>query len=344
MLPNCQRSDKMVKNIDYYNLDDPKSFGGVKDFSREWLSSQLSYTLHKPIQKRFPTRKYKVSGVNDLWQMDLMEMIPYARVNRGYRYILTCIDVFSRFAQAIPVKRKNGADMHTAIIKLLKEKVPAHVQTDSGKEFYNKIVQNLFKINKITHYTVHSQYKAAVVERFNRTLREKLNRYFTHTGSKVWWNVLHRIINTYNQTNHRGIGGMKPIEVKNYLNFWEEHHTVKSPSEKRSIKINDFVRISRITQSPFKKNFDQNWSEEVFRVVKIDLTDTPTMYSIEDLRGEKIDGKFYKEELQRISMPDIFRIERIIKSKGRGKYKQYYVKWHGYSDKYNSWISSNQLR
>ena len=332
------------ENSLYYNLDDPKGFGGAKDFDKNWLEAQPTYTLHKPFRKRFPTRKYKVSGVNELWQMDLMEMIPYASVNKGNRYILTCIDVFSRFARAVPVKRKNGIVMRDAIWNLIKDVKPIHVQTDAGKEFYNVHVQKLFQDNNINHYTVFSQYKAAIVERFNRTLREKLTRYFTYTNKKVWVHVLGRIIKTYNKTPHRGIGGRKPEDISNTYEFWHNNYkTTPSFQKGTSIKINDYVRISRISQSPFKKNFDQNWSEEVFHVIAIDRKERPTMFILEDLKGETLKGKFYKQELQRVTKPDIFRIEKIIKTKGSGKYKQHYVKWHGYPEKFNSWIYASHI-
>ena len=92
----------------YYNPSDPAAFAGASKLKKKfpkvdvssWLAAQPTYTLHKPMLRRFPTRKYRTSGPNHLWQMDLMEMIPYARVNKGYRYILTCIDVFTRFARA----------------------------------------------------------------------------------------------------------------------------------------------------------------------------------------------------------------------------------------------------
>ena len=344
MAPKKEKK-KTLKNDQYYDLDDPSGFGGAKDFDKKWLSAQPTYTLHKPMRKRFPTRKYKTSGVNDLWQMDLMEMIPYAGVNKGYRYILTCIDIFSRYARALPVKRKNGVDMRDVIAKMIKNEKPIHIQTDSGKEFYNHHVQKLFQDNSINHYTVFSQYKAAIVERFNRTLREKLTHYFTYTRKKIWWNVLQRIIKTYNMSPHRGIGGKKPEEVVNTYSFWKVNNEKGAQTRVNSaIKLHDYVRISRISQNPFKKNFDQNWSEEVFRVTGIDRKEHPIMYILADLNGNAVKGKFYKQELQVVAMPEVFRIEQIIRSKGRGKHKQYYVKWYGYPKEYNTWIYASQLQ
>ena len=178
----------------YYDPTQVESFVGKSRlhdrFPRKevdaWVPTQLAYSLHKPIRKKFPTRAYRTAGLNDTWQMDMMEMIPYARINKGYKYILVCIDVFSRFVRAQPCKSKSGDEVAAAILKMIKDKPPRRIQTDRGKEFYNSQVRtrvlNKFKIHL---YSVNSQFKAAIVERFNRTLREKLNRYFTHSGAKV---------------------------------------------------------------------------------------------------------------------------------------------------------------
>ena len=114
----------------------------------------------------------------------------------------------------------------------------------------------------------------------------------------------------------------------------------------KALKLLDYVRISLISMArlQFNRNFDQNWSDEVFRIVGIDTKASPTMYIIEDENGTVVDGKFYKAELQgTCDKPEVYRIEKIIRTKGKGVYKQYLVKWHGYSNEYNSWIRANQL-
>ncbi len=103
----------------------------------------------------------------------------------------------------------------------------------------------------------------------------------------------------------------------------------------------DYVRISRIANGPFIKNFDQNWTEEVFRIIGIDETSKPSMYIIEDHANNVIVGKFYHEELQVVTKPDVYRIEKVITTRGVGKHKQYLVKWYGYGSEHNSWISKN---
>lgn len=344
----------------YYDPNDEGALGGVKRFNEQlklkneksaktWLQTQPAYSLHKPIRKKFPTRSYQTSGLNDLWQMDLMEMIPYARINKGYKYILNCIDVFSRYVRAYPLKSKNGEEVSMAIKTMLKNAKPRYIQTDLGKEFYNKHVKNVFDKFKIKHYTVNSQFKAAHVERFNRTLREKLSRWFTHNGNKIWYQVLQQLVDTYNKSKHRGIFHMRPIDItnKNEHELWERQQptTTTTTQSRDTIPLLQYVRISRITNSPFIKNFDQNWSEEVFQVVGVDTKSQPIMYILRDMKNNVISGKFYKEELQDIgtSPPNVFRIEKILRSKGKGAYKQYFVKWHGYDSSQNSWVSASSI-
>ena len=346
----------------YYDPSQPEGYAGAarlkKKFPKanvtKWLATQPTYTLHKPMKRKFTTRMYKTSGANDLWQMDLMEMIPYARINAGNRYILTCIDVFSRFARAEAVKTKDAVTVCAAIRKMLtKTTSPRHVQTDLGKEFYNKTVQALFRKHKINHYTVESQFKAAVVERFNRTLRERLNRFFTHQRNKKWVMVLPKIIHAYNHASHRSLTGKCPVDLyindQNNLNDWLDQQKDTNVRKRRQtiFPVGALVRISRIsTTSPFRKNFDQNWSEEIFRIASVDTVNKPVMYILKDIAtDENIQGKFYHEELQDVgdTLPNVYRIEQIIRTKGKGEHKQYLVKWYGFNDSSNLWITKDQL-
>ena len=347
----------------YYDPSQVEAFGGKarlhKRFSRnqvdEWLPTQLAYSLHKPIRKSFPTRAYRVAGIDDTWQMDMLEMIPYAKVNKGYKYILVCIDVFSRFVRALPCKTKIGDEVATTMLKMIKTAQPKRLQTDRGKEFYNTQVRTrVLEKYGIHLYTVNSQFKAAIVERFNRTLREKLNRYFTHTGRKVWHDVLSQFVDAYNKSKHRGIFGMRPIDVTSETEsqLWSLKNTKslsainEKTKKEKPLNLLDYVRISLIsmTRLLFNRNFDQNWSDEVFRIVGVDTKSYPTMYIIEDENGNVVDGKFYKAELQLINVkPEMYRIEKVLRTKGKGAYKQYFVKWHGYSKEHNSWIKASQL-
>ena len=217
----------------YYNTQYPSSFSGVVRLARaagtsrleivECLRSQRPYTLHKPVRKRYNTRAYKTASIDQQWQGDLVEMIPYAGVNDGNRYILTLIDLFSRYAWAEPLKSKTGEEVAAAFRRVFaQERQPQRLQTDDGREFDNRIVQHLLNIENIRFFTVKSQFKAALVERFNRTIKTKMWRYFTQTGSYRWIDVLPHLLTAYNTSVHSAIG-IAPMNVtaENEHGLWE---------------------------------------------------------------------------------------------------------------------------
>lgn len=346
-----QRQVHLLEN-DHYSLRQPEGFSGCTKLAnkypgkltKEWLSNQPTYSLHKPVRHNFPTRAYRCNGLDDIWQMDLLEMIPYSRVNKGFKYILTVIDIFSKYAFAIPLLNKSGSELAKALKKLLADRRPRKIQSDQGKEFYNKFVSQMLQEKSIQHYSVFTKNKCALVERFNRTLRSKLNRYFTYSGKKVWYDKLQDIVNTYNNTPHSSLFKNTPVSINrfNEMDIWlKMYGSAVSGSKKILLQIGKYCRISR-EKGQLKKNFSQTWSDEVFVIVGIDTKQAPAMYILQDLHGETIRGKFYKEELQIIAnKPNVYRIEKIIKSKGNGASKKYYVKWYGSSEK--SWVSASNM-
>jgi transposase InsO family protein len=130
-----------------------------------------------------------------------------ASSNDGNSYILTCINVFSRYAFAVPVKDKRGSTVAAAFEKIFSERVPDMLQTDRGTEFYNVQVQELFKKNGVRHYSsLNDGIKAALVGRFNRTLKSRLFRYNTRSHTRRWIDVIDDVVNSYNRSHHRSIG------------------------------------------------------------------------------------------------------------------------------------------
>jgi transposase InsO family protein len=137
----------------YYEASMPGSYGGVRALARysgspvsvagRWLEKQDPYTLHKPMVKRFLRRKTFAKTINDVFQADLADMRNLAPFNDGYSYILTCIDVFSRYAFAVPVKDKRGLTVSAAFGKIFADRTPNMLQTDRGLEFLNAQVQEV---------------------------------------------------------------------------------------------------------------------------------------------------------------------------------------------------------
>ena len=169
-------------------------------------------------------------------------------------------------------------------------------------------------------------------------------KYFTHKSTTRYVDVLDDLLHSYNRTRHRTIG-CAPIEVtKENESTIRERIYGKEVSSKSSakFKVGDKVRISK-TRRAFDKGYLPNWTEEVFTIT--DVIDTkPRTYKLEDYGQEKIEGSFYEKEIQRVVKTDnVFKIEKILFTRKRRGVKEYFVKWKGYPEKFNSWIDESDL-
>ena len=260
----------------------------------EFLKSQDAYTLHKRTRKpKF--RRTLVFKPRDLWQIDLLDMQKYSKENDGYRYICVIIDCFSRYVWVKPLKNKTGKTTVKALALLLMNERPKLIQADQGTEFFNRDVKRMLEAFGPKLYHTYTDKKAAIVERVQRTLRGRLGRLFTKRGNFKWIDKIDDIVTAYNNTHHSSIK-MKPADV-------DEEHIANIffnslPNLKKTIKFSngDRVRIL-IKKNQFAKEFEKSWSEEIFKIKRIQNTN-PITYLIEDLDGEDIIGGFYTEELQ----------------------------------------------
>ena len=309
--------EDVLKEI-YYNVKNPNSYSGayklykaakqqkknitlkqVKDF----LAAQDTYTLHKQFKGRKRHRKTLAFYTNDLHQADLIDISSLSKYNRNYKFLLVVIDVFSRQAQVIPIKNKTGSEIKRALEEVHKKAVPDNFQSDKGLEFRNKIVQDYLKSKHINFYSSHSDMKAAVCERFNRTLKEKMWKYFTKTGSLNYTRVLQHIVDAYNNSKHRSIG-VAPNEVtkKNESKIWNYQYgsELTSKNQKFNFAVGDFVRLIHL-DNPFTKKYLPRFTKEIF-VVKEQLKTTPVTYRVMDRNGETIEGGFYENELVKVKL------------------------------------------
>ena len=200
----------MGERLDYYDPKKEASFAGAHRFpktTQQWLQSQDTYTLHKPVRKNFKRRKTIVPGANFQMQADLIDFSLLKSYNDHYKYILVVIDVFSKKAFTAYLKTKSSSDMIQAFEQLMPEIGKFQkLQTDMGREFLNRPFQTWLKQHHVEHfYTQNFDTKASIAERFIRTLKEKLWRYFTYTNSRRYVEVLPALVESYNNTYHRSI-------------------------------------------------------------------------------------------------------------------------------------------
>ena len=220
-----------------------------------------------------------------------------SRKNKGIKYLLCAIDLYSKYAFVIPLKDKKGISTVNAFDKIIKQsnRKPNKIWVDQGGEFYNNVFKRWLSKNNIIMYSMYNEGKSVVAERFIRTLKNKLYKHMTATGKNVYYDVLDDVVNKYNNTKHNTIE-MKPIDVKNNKRDYIDEHNEK---DSRFI-VGDRVRISKF-KNIFAKGHTPNWSKEIFTIDKINDT-VPYTYSLKDLNDEEIIGSFYDRELQKTKL------------------------------------------
>ena len=264
-------------------------------------SSILADELHKPAIKNFEKRKIYSQFKDNIWGVDLADMQSLSRKNKGIKYLLCVIDLYSKYAFVIPLKDKKGTRIVNGFNKIIKQsnRKPNKIWVDQGGEFYNNVFKKWLSDNDIIMYSTYNEGKSVVAERFIKTLKNKLYKHMTATGKNVYYDVLDDVVNKYNNTKHSTIK-MKPKDVGNNNNnnkrvYFDEHNEKDS-----RFKVGDRVRISKF-KNVFAKGYTPNWSKEIFIVDKVNDT-VPYTYNLKDLNDEEIIGSFYDRELQKTKL------------------------------------------
>jgi len=218
---------------------------------------------------------------------------------------------------------------------------PINLQTDEGSEFMSRTFATLMKKYSVNHYQVYSNVKASICERVNRTIKEKLYRRFSLQGNYVWHNIIQPVVDEYNATKHSKTK-LAPKDVTKD----DERHLLETvynyPTKivkKCKFKVGDYVRLSKY-RGPFVKGYLARWGTEQFRIVERNKQ-YPEKYKVEDKKGERILGSFYKEELQRIKHPNCFIVEKVLRRDKRKK--KVLVKYLGLDASHNEWISPRDI-
>ena len=216
-----------------------------------------------------------------------------SKKNKGIKYLLCAIDLYSKYAFVVPLKDKKGISIVNAFDKIIKQSNRrAKGTSDQGSEFYNNNFKKWLSDNNIIMYSTYNESKSVVAERFIEILENKLYKHMTATGKNVYYDVLDNVVNEYNNTKHSTIK-MKPIDVGDNKRVYIDEHNEKDSR----FKVGDRVKISKF-KNIFAKGYTPNWSKEIFIIDKINDT-VPYTYNIKDLNGEEIIGSFYGRELQK---------------------------------------------
>lgn len=312
--------DEALSRI-YYKLSESASLSGYKRLLNEvkkkhllisnsdvkkWLQKQEVYTLHKQRRLKFPRLKYNSMNIDDVWSIDLMDMQNVSRFNNKQRYILAVIDNFSKYAWCVPMKDKKSDTVLKSFEKIFKntQRRPLNILSDQGKEFVSRQFKSFLQKHAVNFYTANDPAtKASICERFIRSIKSIMYKYFTLKNTNKYVDVLDELVNIYNSRKHRSIGcAPKEVNENNVLSVWQFMNRNRDEKifneETPKFRIGAFVRISNPKHS-FEKGYTKKWSNEIFSVAKV-IRRYPHTYRISSLDGDEINSLFYEDELQEV--------------------------------------------
>lgn len=295
--------------------------------------------VHKPRKKQHDRRSVISYYPKQIFSMDLVDLTKYSKFNDEYKWMLNCIDVYSRYAMSVPLKSKNAKDVVKGMNDIfLKMGTPKLLWTDEGKEFYNRLASSLLKKLKIKLYSTKSELKAVIVERFNRTILSLLFKEMSKQKTREWTSLFKPLVEEYNTSSHSGIENLRPIDVFT----GEERYEIDAPfnREKSKFKVGDMVRIP-YQRGKFDKSYYPNWTWDVFKVVKVQDTE-PYTYELMDGENNKLNRKYYSFEMLKTKQPfGVYLIDKVLKTRKKNGVKEALVQWVGYDDP--TWILESDI-
>ena len=215
--------------------------------------------------------------------------------------------MFSKVGYAQPLHNKEGRSITNAFKTILSTndgKKPLSIPSEKGKEFHNKHLQVWADDEGIKLFTSEDDQMSQIVERWNRTLKNRMYRLFEHKGKPIWITFLQDLVHSYNNTYHTAIK-MSPAQVNRenegmvFFQLYTPPTVLCARGSSAGLNVGDYVRLLNLS-SEFKKGYAHQWTNEVYRIRMRNLTGAFTLYKVDDLHGEDIEGCFYRSELQQI--------------------------------------------
>ena len=281
--------------------------------------------------------------------MDLFHVDRLKAENNGINYILTGIDVFTRFGFCEPVINKSAPEV-TKKLELIFNRMgvlPKNMCSDEGKEFKNWYTINFLKKHKINNVYAKTDPKAACVERLQLSFQLLIYKYLVEKETYRYIDVLQQLMKNYNETKHSFLDNLTPASAedpKNWDKVASSHSKHLSRIRIKKIvpryKIGDIVRVS-LKKSPFKRAYDISHSHQRYIIHKIDQKQIVPFYILKNERGEELAGKFHGNQLVKIDLK-LYR-SRPIKTMKTKKGKKYLMRFDGYDEDYDLWMPSDQF-
>jgi hypothetical protein len=321
---------------------------------------QHANEVHKPVKKRFRTRMVFADYTDELWSCDLSDVPSYTREAKGYRYYLVCVDVFTRYLFAEAMKGKTDKDCVKAFDAITQDEKrwPRIIWFDREGGVRSDLFTDWRKKQNppIAIRWAEGPHKSAIAERMVRTIKNWMMKQLTEENHHNWPTILQDLVLRYNNKVHPKLGmtpqqafdnPVKTAQVWDKLKRAELKDTKPEPyrpfsKRKPTFKVGDKVRIAR-DKGVFGKESDKSWSEEIYTITQVDDSIVPKLYTLKDYRDEPVSGKFYAEQIQKAKYPDVYLIDKVIKSRTVDGRKEHFVSFIGHSERFNRWMPASSI-
>ena len=244
---------------------------------------------------------------DEQWQADLIEYRDLQYQNRGNKYILLVIDVFSKVIYAEAIKQKTGDLTAEAMDRILQNaQPPVMLVTDGGKEFFNSHFDKVMISHNIHHFRqpTRTKWKTAVAERANRTIKTRINRWMQQTKKKNWVSIYKQIVENYNKTPHSA-HKLAPLDVTNENRklVYKRLYPLSRITVECRLKVGDKVRRLR-EKEKYEKGYTQTWSDEIYTISAVRQRNAVCWYKLEDSTGKELTGIYYYYTLNLVARND----------------------------------------
>ena len=284
---------------------------------------------------------------------DLADVSNLAKHNDGVKFLLVCIDAFSRYLWVVPLMSKNNKQIMLGL-KLIFEKgrVPEKLRSDKGKEFTGRETERYLKKEAgVEHFVSSSDSKACFAERVIRTLKNLMYRYFQRNQTYRYLEVLQSLVQNYNRRPHSSLpDNLSPsaITSKNEALIWKRMYVdTATAAGKRKFKfqVGDLVRLTHL-KHVFQRDFQEKWTQEIFIVTSRNIREGVPVYTVQDWAKEPVEGAWYESELQKVRKDKdvLWKVEKILRRRTRQGQKEVLIKWIGWPDKFISWEPETSLQ
>ena len=346
-------------NSEYFS-DKPHSFGGKyklydlynKDDVDKALSYNDVYTKFKQHRKSKSYSPIYVYNKRELFQSDVVFFTnnEFVEANHGYKYLFTTIDVFTKMAWVYPMKDNKCKTVMGCFQDILSKcgEKPQRLNSDRGSELICNAFKTFLKENKIHHYLSYSLRKCPVIERFNLTIQRLLYKIMRKNNSYEWTKYLDQAMHIYLHRKHRTIK-MSPLQaemdenqIKVRRTYFEKYVKAGMKTQKPKFSIGDSVRIFK-ERGTFHRGYKEDFTTETFIITKV-LTNLPVVrYKLEEANGSEIVGSFFQDELVLYNPPEFFEID-VLKTRGKGKHKEFLVHYRGWPHTYDEWKKASDMK